>query len=218
MVPGVPEVRKLVIGLTGGIATGKTTVLKELARLGADAFSTDDIAHDVLKRGGPAYRGVVRRFGRDVLAPSGEIDRKALGRVVFGDRARLRVLERLTHPYIRRAWLARARSSPGPVTVVDVPLLFEKGLEKHFDLTYLVYADPRTQARRLRSRDGLGAREAARRIALQWPTDRKARLADVVLDNRRPPAALKRTLREHAAAFRLLAAAGSPSHPKVKGR
>ncbi len=199
--------KKLVIGLTGGIGTGKTTVLNELRRLGADAFSTDDIAHEVLLKKGPAYRGVVRRFGRGVLGPSGEIDRKALGKVVFRDRAALASLERLTHPHIRRAWLRRTRASRAPVVVVDVPLLFEKGLQTDFDLTLMVNARRSTQARRLRRRDGMGPREAGRRIALQWANDKKARLADVVVDNEAPLAALRKTLKGQMAAYTLLAQA-----------
>jgi len=209
-------VRSLRVALTGGIATGKTTVLQEFARLGARTVSADEVAHEVLADPRLARR-VARLFGPGVLGPGGRVDRRALGRVVFSRPRALAALERLTHPLVLRRMEALISRGNGraPVVVADVPLLFEKGLEGRFDLRLVVWASRADQLRRLRSRDGLGAPEARRRLALQWPVDAKARRADAVLDNSRPWSRVRPEVREVYEALRLLSHGARRTPPAV---
>lgn len=174
--------KRFVVGLTGGLATGKSSALAEFARLGAKTLDLDAVARAQARPGGPAHRAIVRAFGRGVLGPDGAVDRAALGRRVFGDAAARRRLEAATHPLIRRELERRLRRLSG-VVVVDVPLLFEAGLQDRFDATLLVACPPGEQARRVARRDRLPAAEIRRRLRAQWPLARKRRLADVVIEN-----------------------------------
>jgi dephospho-CoA kinase len=210
-------VRTLRIGLTGGLASGKSTVLAELARLGADTMCADDTAHELLKEKAFSAR-VARRFGRDVLAASGGVDRKALGAKVFGRPGELKALERILHPEIRRRMNSRMAASKKPVAVADVPLLFEKGLEAHYDLTVAVTAPESVRAARLKKRDGMAPAAARRRMRLLWPDERKAAKADVVIDNGRPWAKVKPELRGYYEGFELLARGAHAARKGTKGR
>ena len=174
------------IGLTGGIATGKSTVAAMLAERGAAVVDADALAHEVLVPGAPAFDKVVARFGADVLDHTGAVDRAALGSIVFAD-PRLRAeLEHITHPHIRALMQQRtieALDSAAPLVVADIPLLFERDRDGAFEGTMLVYAPAATQLQRLRDRDGLDDTSAQRRLVAQLPIDDKRSRATWVIDN-----------------------------------
>ncbi|MBI5630914.1 MAG: dephospho-CoA kinase [Elusimicrobia bacterium] len=194
----------LVVGLTGGIAAGKSSALREFSRLGARGVCLDEIAHELCRKGGPGYRRVVRAFGDAVLRLSGEIDRGKLGEIVFSSRSARKRLEALLHPLILGEMRRRLARSKASVAVVDVPLLFEGGHVGLFDVTVLVWADRSLQLRRLMARGGLSRAQALRRLEAQWPLGRKAALADVVIRNERSLQDLKSQVRQYYKAFELL--------------
>lgn len=196
--------RALTVGLTGGIGSGKTEALRAFARQGAETLCLDEVAHRVLLRGAAAYRPVVRAFGRAILDARGEIDRRALGRIVFASPRARRRLERLTHPRILREMRRRLRAHGRGLLVVDAPLLFEAGWEKDFDLTLLVSAGVGTRLRRLARRDRLPAAQLRRRMAAQMPAAEKAARADVVLRNDGTRRELLDQVREYHRAFELI--------------
>lgn len=176
----------ILIGLTGGVATGKSTVAKMFERCGAIVIDADKLAREVVQPGKPAWRDIVRRFGQSVLNIDRTINRQALGQIVFGNRVELRRLERIIHPRVAReqANLTRqaAREDPNAIVVYDVPLLFEAGIDKRVDKIIVVTADRETQIARLKKRNGLTRIEAIRRIKSQMPLAKKNKLADYVLD------------------------------------
>ena len=174
--------KSFVVGLTGGIGTGKSSALAEFERAGAATVSLDQIAHEQAKPGREGYKAIVRAFGKGVLGAEGRIDRRALGEKVFKSPAALRKLERATHPIILRE-MERLVDSMKGVVVVDVPLLFEKKLQNKFDATVLVSCRPAAQLRRVVKRDGLTAAEARRRVKAQLPLAAKRRLSDYTIDN-----------------------------------
>lgn len=186
----------VVIGLTGGIASGKSTAADYLERAGVPVVRADTLARSVVAPGAPALREVAEAFP-GVVDPAGVLDRRALGRVVFSDPAARRRLEAITHPRIHRRmldWLDERRRDGAPGSVCDIPLLYEVGYDREagfLDSVWVVAVDPGTQLRRLMARDNLTAEAAAQRIQAQWPLERKAALADVVLDNRGTPDALR---------------------------
>lgn len=174
------------IGLTGGISTGKSTVADMLRGHGAVVIDADVLAREVLLPGTAGFDETVAAFGTSVLDPSGAIDRTALAAIVFADADRRRALERITHPRINqlmRDRIGEALSTSAALVVADIPLLFEKQRESTFEGTLLVYAPPAVQLRRLRERDGVDAGEAQRRLAAQMPIDDKRALATWVIDN-----------------------------------
>ena len=182
------------IGLTGGPACGKSTVGREWERLGAAVLDTDAVAHELMRRGAPLFRRVVRRFGRAMIGPDGELDRRALGRRVFASARERRALEALVHPPVLarvRRWLRTRGDTPA---VVMVPLLFEVGWTAPWDLVVCVTAPKRAALARLRAR-GLTAAEARARWAAQWPVAEKARQSDIVIRNNGSPAELRRKVR-----------------------
>lgn len=175
------------MGLTGGIASGKSTVAAMLRDLGAPVVDADAIVHRLQAPGGPAYGPIVAAFGPGVVAPDGTLDRRALAARVFADPEARRRLEAIVHPLVRQemaAAVAALRQAGAPVAVLDVPLLVEGGLYRTVDEVWVVYVDPDTQVRRLMARSGLTEAEARRRIAAQMPLDEKVRYAHVVIDNR----------------------------------
>ncbi|MFA6002632.1 MAG: dephospho-CoA kinase [Elusimicrobiota bacterium] len=196
--------RALTVGLTGGIGSGKSEALRAFARLGADTLSLDEVAHQVLRKGAAGYRPVVRVFGRDILDARGEIDRRILGRIVFGAPRARRRLERLTQPAIARELRRRLRAHRRGLLVVEAPLLFETGWEKDFDLTVVVAAGCGKRLRRLARRDRLPAAQLRRRMAAQLPAAEKAARADVVLSNDGTRRGLRDKVREYHKAFELI--------------
>ncbi len=194
-----------VIGLTGGIASGKSTVSDMLRALGARVVDTDAIARAVVEPGKPAWEEIVTWQGRGILQPDGSIDRRRLGELVFADKAARAALEAITHPRIEAAAqeaLAAAERDGCAVAVLDVPLLYEAGWDKRVDEVWVVFVDARTQLERLMARDGLTAAQAGARIAAQGPLAAKAERADVVIDNGGDP---DRTRAQAAAAWRRVA-------------
>jgi dephospho-CoA kinase len=174
------------IGLTGGIATGKSTVARMLVERGAVVIDADLLAREVVEPGEPALEEIATEFGRGVLDSGGRLDRAALGEVVFADPQRRRRLEAITHPRITALMqqrIAAALQSYAPLVVVDIPLLFENRRDSWMEGVMLVYADTSTQVRRMRERDGFSEEEARRRIAAQMAVDEKRRMATWVIDN-----------------------------------
>ncbi len=174
--------RRFVVGLTGGIGSGKSTALKRFEDLGAATVSLDQIAKEQAKPGRDGYKAIVKDFGTCILKADGTIDRALLGRVIFSDRRAKSGLERATHPLILKE-MKRLVSKLSGVVIVDVPLLFEKKLEKNFDATILIACKPGKQIKRIVSRDGLGLKEARLRMKAQLPLDQKRKLADVTINN-----------------------------------
>jgi dephospho-CoA kinase len=179
------------IGLTGGIATGKSSVGRLLEQQGLPLLDADGYAREALALGTPGEKAVLERYGDGVRAPGGTIDRAALGQIVFGDGSERRWLEGLVHPIVRRRFEQALEQHAGAATVVlMIPLLFEAGLEGLCSEVWLVDCDEAQQLERLMARDGLSTAEAQTRVAAQWPLTRKRPLATVVIDNRDQPNAL----------------------------
>lgn len=176
----------ILLGLTGGVATGKSTVAKMFRRHGAVVIDADELARTVVQPGKPAWRDIVRSFGSEVLDPDRTINRRALGSIVFSHPAKRRRLEHIIHPRVAREQqrLTRQAGKKDPMAVViyDVPLLFEAGIDSRVDKIVVVTADRETQIARLRKRNGFSRSEALRRIRSQMPMKRKRQLADFVLD------------------------------------
>ncbi len=176
-----------IIGLTGSIASGKSTVSAMLREIGAAVVDADAIVHDLQRPGTPVLGAIVREFGPGVLRPDGSLDRQALGRIVFADAGRRRALEAIVHPAVRaemRRQIEEHRRAGRPAVVLDIPLLFESGWDRMVDEVWLVYVDGATQKARLMARSGLSPEEAEARIAAQMDLEEKARRADRVIDNR----------------------------------
>ena len=180
--------RKFVlVGLTGGIATGKSTVSALLRQLGCEIIDADLLARAVVEPGQPALTQIVTEFGRDVVTATGELDRKKLGAIVFAHPERRRRLEAITHPAIRDRFLARldelAEQGFVGLVVFDAAVLIESGNYKNMDCLIVVVTDEATQMARLRGRDGTDDAENRRKISSQMPLADKAKLADYVIDN-----------------------------------
>jgi len=177
----------LLVGLTGGIATGKSTVSHMLRGLGAEIIDADLLAREVVEPGRPAWHEIVGEFGRDVVSPDGTLDRRKLGAIVFADPERRKRLEAITHPAIRAAVQARldelaARGFAG-IVFYDAAILIEALGHKDMERMVVVITDEATQAARLQGRDGTDDAQGRRRIASQMPLAEKAKLADYVIDN-----------------------------------
>ena len=199
----------LLVGLTGGIATGKSTVSEILARLGAVLVDADQLAREVVAPGEPALAEVVREFG-DVLRPDGTLDRKKLAAIVFAEPSRRKRLEAILYPAIRARFDARldalTREGFEGIVVFDAPVMIESGGYKNMDRLIVVVTDEVIQRARLVARDA-DAADGERRIASQMPLAEKAKLADYVIDNTGDRAATEARTREvHAALLRDLAA------------
>ena len=175
-----------VVGLTGGIACGKTTVSDVLRGLGVPIVDADRIARDVVEPGSPVLDAIAREFGPGVLGPDGRLDRAALGRLVFGDAAARARLNALTHPAIRErsgAALAEAAARGAPIAVYDAALILENGLGGAVDALVVVAIPEPLQIERLVARDGITRDEALARIRAQMPLAEKVARADWVIDN-----------------------------------
>ncbi len=175
-----------IIGLTGGIASGKSTVARLLAARGARVLDADQLARQVVAPGTPGLAAVVEAFGPQVLAPDGALDRAALGERVFGDEAARRQLETITHPRIAARFLQeteRAAEQGVPVLVYEAALLVESGARAAVQELVVVAATPEVQVARVAARDGLGEAAARARIAAQAPLKEKLAVADHVIKN-----------------------------------
>jgi len=177
----------LVIGLTGGIATGKSTVTKMMKRLGVPVIDADQIARQVVEPGRSAYQAVIKQFGEDILLDNGQINRPKLGSIVFADKEKREQLNQIVHPAVRQEMLQLRDQyiERGVKSVVlDIPLLFESKLTNMVDKVIVVYVPKQLQLKRLINRDQFTEPEALQRINAQLPTIEKAKQADAVIDNR----------------------------------
>jgi len=179
--------RFLLVGLTGGIATGKSTVSRMFAHLGARVLDADLLAREVVMPGQPAYLKIVEEFGQSVVQEDGTLDRKGLGAIVFAEPARRKRLEEITHPAIaarqQRILSVLEEEAFEGIVIWDVALLFETGGVVKVDRVVVVYADPETEVARLVARDGMAEADARARIASQMPVAEKAKRAHYVIDN-----------------------------------
>lgn len=176
----------LVLGLTGGIASGKSTVGKILTGMNAKMIDADQIARAVVLPDRPAWEALVAHFGEGILLPDRMLDRRKLGDRIFGDSLARAELNALLHPQIEaetRRQLAAHKKSGEASIVLDVPLLFEAGWERYTDCNWVVYAHPDTQLKRLMRRNLLSREQALARIGSQMPLEEKVKRADVVIDN-----------------------------------
>jgi dephospho-CoA kinase len=198
------------VGLTGGIACGKTTVARMFAALGLPVLEADAVAHALLEPGQPAYAAVVAEFGPQVLRADGTVDRSRLGEIVFADRNRLERLNQLVHPGVREAierWFVEQAGRGARVAIVEAALLVEAGYHRQFDRLIVVWCRPEQQRERLLAR-GLSPQMIEQRLAAQWPLEEKRRLADDVVDC---SGSLEQTRRQvEALATQLAALAAAP--------
>ncbi len=174
-----------VLGLTGGIGSGKSMVAQMFARLGAVVIDADQLAREVVEPGQPALQEIAATFGSDVLLPDGRLDRPKLAGIIFADAAERAKLDAITHPRIRARMdeeIKVRRSGPG-VLIADIPLLYENDRTQTVEKVIVVWVDPKTQLLRIRQRDGLSADAARQRIDAQMPLDAKRARADHVIDN-----------------------------------
>jgi len=182
-----------VLGLSGGIATGKSTVAGFLSSLGASVIDADAIVHELQAAGAPLLGEIAEAFGPDLIDAEGKLDRNALGAIVFSDLTARRRLEAIVHPKVIATMadrVAGAQATDTPLIVLDIPLLFERsekspsrGPTTSFDATVLVYAPEPLQIERLMNRDGCDRKAALQRIRAQLPIESKKAMADIVIDN-----------------------------------
>jgi dephospho-CoA kinase len=175
------------VGLTGSISTGKSTVSAMFAHQGARVIDADLLSREVVMPGQPAYARILEEFGSHLVLEDGSLDRKALGAIVFADPARRKRLEEITHPAVgaRQQRILSVLDEEGFEGIVlwDAALLFETGGVSKMDKVVVVFADPDTESRRLMARDGLSEADARARIASQMSIAEKAKRADYVIDN-----------------------------------
>ncbi len=176
----------LVVGLTGGVGSGKSTVAEIVRKRGLPVVDADLLAREVVRPEGEAYGPVLAEFGRGILNRDGSIDRARLASLVFGDAERRQRLERLIHPHVVRRMVGeieRARERDDPAIILDVPLLFEAGLEQLCDRIWVVWAREDQRMRRLAARDGMEPDDVRRRMGAQMSLEEKMTRADVIIDN-----------------------------------
>jgi dephospho-CoA kinase len=175
----------LLVGLTGGIGSGKSTVARLLEKRGAVVFDADLLAREAVEPGTPGHAAVIDRFGADVLAPGGELDREALASIVFADPAARRDLEQIVHPEVRRLFAegTEAYRDTDRVVVFSAPLLVETGMHTAFEILVVVSATVATQIERLMRQRGMSEASIRARIDAQAPLEDKAAAADFLVDN-----------------------------------
>lgn len=185
----------MVIGLTGSMAAGKSTAAARLRELGAVVIDADQASRRVVEKGRPALSALAARFGPGILGPEGDLDRRAMAALAFGDPEALAALNGILHPAIRlemEAALGRAREAGAQVAVLDVPLLFECGYHKMCRESWLVTAPLEARLQRAMARDGVSREAALKRMQAQMPEAQKRALADVILENDGPVEGLLR--------------------------
>ncbi len=209
--------RFLLVGLTGGIATGKSTVSAMFAHLGAKVVDADLLAREVVMPRQPAHAQIVKEFGPDVLRQDGALDRKRLGALVFADAQKRKRLEEITHPAIRvrqqRILSVCEEEAFEGIVIWDAALLIESGGAKGMDRVVVVIADPAAELRRLVERDGFSEEEARGRMASQMPLAEKVKAADYVVDNSGSRAETERRVREVYRALLADLKAALAAHP-----
>ena len=175
----------LLVGLTGGIGSGKSTVARLLEKRGAVVFDADLLAREAVEPGTPGHAAVIERFGADVLAPGGELDREALASIVFADPSARRDLEEIVHPEVRRLFAegSEAYRDTDSIVVFSAPLLVETGMHTAFEILVVVSATVATQIERLMRQRGMSESSIRARIEAQAPLEDKAAVADFLVDN-----------------------------------
>lgn len=176
----------MILGITGGIASGKSSVTEIFRLLGAAVVSADELAREAVRPGSVTLRKLVAHFGRNILQEDGTLNRKALAQRIFADPRAREALNRITHPAIADLAKERLRQlaeGEAPLVVYEAPLLFEAGAERRVDAVLVVRVDERVQLQRLMDRDGIGEKEALARIASQMKQEEKIARADYVVDN-----------------------------------
>jgi len=177
----------IIAGLTGGIATGKSTVSSILREAGAIIIDADAIARDAVKKNLPAWHEIVNYFGEKVLLPDGEINRTYLGDIIFKDSSKKETLNKIVHPYViqKVAELIEeiVKESPDSIVILDVPLLIEAEMDKGLEDVILVYTPEWIQIERLVERDGITEEEALLKIRSQMPIDKKKEFSTIIIDN-----------------------------------
>ncbi len=178
-----------ILGLTGGIASGKSTVSQVFKELGAYIIDADKVAHEIVEPGNPAWRDVIKHFGDEIINPDSTINREKLGDMVFGNEELLDALNKITHPRVMERFKDELQciraNNPDAIVIMEVPLLYETHLERLCDLVIVVWLDRETQIKRLMLRDKISEEAAIKRIDSQMDLDEKAKLADYVIDNRK---------------------------------
>jgi dephospho-CoA kinase len=186
----------ILVGLTGGLATGKSTVARMFQDCGAMLIDADLLARLVVEPDKPAWREIIRGFGKQILRPDRTLDRATLAMIVFQNRRKLRELGAIIHPRVAREQSRLTREivtkHPHAVILYDAPVLIEAGAHQRMDRVIVVTADRQTQIARLRDRNRLSRAEALRRIQAQMPLARKVKLADFVINGTLPPEQLRR--------------------------
>ncbi len=175
--------RPFIIGVTGNIACGKSTVMAELARLGAETIDADAVYHELIAPDAPLWKPLIAHFGDEIVGEDNQIDRRVLGEIVFADSRQLEVLERLTHPAIREEIERRIMCAGADIVAIDAVKLIEGGLHRSCDSVWLVICPADQQIERLMARNSLSQAEARKRIAIQPAVEPKLRVAGVVIDN-----------------------------------
>ena len=201
----------IIAGLTGGIASGKSTVAAMLAAAGARIVDADQIARQVVRKGQPAYHDIVRHFGTAILDSEGQIDREALGAIVFYDQNAKQALNALVHPRVHDVMQQHihtfAGEHPEDLLILDVPLLIESGWHESLPVVILVYVPEAIQKTRLMARDRLTEADAMARIRAQMPIDAKRAYADYIIDNTGTREATRRQVRT---VYEQILAGGAP--------
>ncbi|RNB70044.1 dephospho-CoA kinase [Brevibacillus panacihumi] len=196
---------EMILGLTGGIATGKSTVTGMLRERGIPVIDADQIARDVVEPGKPAYEAIVAHFGREILLADGQIDRKKLGEIVFSDESERQKLNAIVHPEVRRVMREEAEAAEkngASIVFMDIPLLFESKLQHMVDKIVVVYAPAHMQLARMMERDEMQEEQAQKRLRAQLPIDQKKAEADFLIDNSRSREEAERQVEEMLSAIR----------------
>lgn len=176
----------VVIGLTGSIASGKSTVSQMFIEMDIPVVDADQISREVVEPGEPAYQKIIDAFGKEILQDDGAIERKKLGKIIFSSEEKRKLLNNIVHPEVRKEMVRRRESFKEknyPAVVLDIPLLYESNLGDYVERTLVVYVDEETQLTRLMERDGSTREDAQERIDAQISVRKKAEMADAVIDN-----------------------------------
>lgn len=175
-----------IIGLTGGIASGKTTVSQMLIDIGFPVICADELAKEAVQQSGPGLEAVIAAFGKEYLKPDGTLDRGKLGPLVFSDKASRKKLNSIVHPFVVqeiKKRLALYKERKASLIFLDIPLLFEEKLDRLCSKTVVIYAPKKIQCERLKKRNAFSNSEISARLAAQMPIHKKKKLADFVIDN-----------------------------------
>lgn len=195
----------LTVGLTGGIAAGKSTVSGFLKAAGAVIIDADKIAYNVVKKGSPAWQGIVSHFSKKILLPDGGINREHLGNIIFNNPDEKEKLNSIVHPFVFQEMEKQIRlvreKSPGEVVIQDIPLLMESDMHKSFSCVIVVYIPESLQIKRLMERNNLSREDAVARIRSQMPIEEKKKLGDIIIDN---SGALEKTRKQVIEVYHML--------------